>query len=130
MFQRQPFADVKAMHVAADEIWWSLRPDDWLEAFSKHPRIGQKSDDAWSSQEQRGMATARSETADEMARLNTEYNSRFGFTFIVCAEGKNAEQMLLLLRSRLQNARQEEIYLAALEQARITHLRLEKLLAE
>lgn len=130
MFERQPFADTKAMHVTADEMWWSLGPSDWLEAFSKHPRIGQQSGAKWSSQEQSGMATAGKETVEEIARLNTEYDSKFGFTFIVCATGRDADEMLRLLRSRLSNSRQEEIYIAALEQARITHLRLDKLLAE
>jgi OHCU decarboxylase len=130
MFSRQPFSDSDAMHAAADEIWWSLKVEDWLEAFSKHPRIGQQSAAKWSAQEQSGMSQAAIETAIEMQRLNTEYFAKFDFIFIVCATGKSAAEMLDLLRTRITNSREEEIRIAAAEQAKITHLRLDKLLAE
>jgi 2-oxo-4-hydroxy-4-carboxy-5-ureidoimidazoline decarboxylase len=130
MLRRQPFGDHNAMHLAADEIWWSLRPEDWLEAFSKHPRIGEPSDAKWSSQEQQGMVEADSETTAEVGRLNSEYYTKFGFIFIVCASGKSAYQMLQLMRSRIGNAREQEIRLAAVEQAKITHLRLDKLISQ
>lgn len=60
--------------------------------------------------------------------LNDAYLDRFGFIFIVCATGKTAEEMLALLEARLPNTRAAEIENAAREQAKITHLRLEKLL--
>lgn len=115
------------MHEAADEIWWSLTTEDWVQAFSKHPKIGQKSTEKWSSDEQSGMSQATDRTAQEMARLNADYDARFGFIFIVCATGKSAQEMLKLLQSRLHNSREEEIRNAAAEQAKITHLRLDKL---
>lgn len=127
MFARQPFADRPSMHQAADDIWWSLTPEDWLDAISKHPKIGEKSSARWSAQEQSGMSHPAFETAQEMARLNAEYDARFGFIFIVCATGKSADEMLQLLRTRLANTREEEIRNAATEQAKITHLRLDKL---
>ena len=49
------------------------------------------------------------------------------FIFIVCATGKSAEEMLVLLNERLQNNPVEEIKIAMDEQIRITKLRLEKL---
>ena len=130
MFERQPFTDADSVYAAADEIWWSLTPDDWLEAFAKHPRIGQKSSAKWTSQEQSGMANAAEETAAEIARLNAEYDAKYGFIFIVCASGKTADEMLKILRTRINNSRDEEIRIAAAEQAKITHLRLVKLFAE
>ncbi|MEC8897924.1 MAG: 2-oxo-4-hydroxy-4-carboxy-5-ureidoimidazoline decarboxylase, partial [Pseudomonadota bacterium] len=50
------------------------------------------------------------------------------FIFIVCATGKSAPEMLELLEQRLCNTRAEELQNAAQEQAKITELRLEKLL--
>ena len=55
--------------------------------------------------------------------------ARFGFIFIVCATGKSAAEMLALLRARLDNDPDDELRIAAAEQAKITRLRLEKLLA-
>ena len=59
---------------------------------------------------------------------NDAYLHKFGFIFIVCATGKSAQEMLDLLESRLPNSRAEELENAAREQAKITELRLEKLL--
>ncbi len=76
------------------------------------------------------MSQAAAATAQEMARLNSEYESKFGFIFIVCATGKSADEMLHILQNRINNARDEEIRIAAAEQAKITHLRLDKLLKQ
>ncbi len=48
----------------------------------------------------------------------------------MCASGRSAESMLADLRQRLRNSRGEEIRIAAEEQAKITRLRLQKLLGE
>jgi OHCU decarboxylase len=40
MADRRPFASLAQIVEAADEIWWALAREDWLEAFSFHPRIG------------------------------------------------------------------------------------------
>ena len=47
----------------------------------------------------------------------------------MCATGKTAPEMLALLRERLANDPSDELRIAAGEQAKITRLRLEKLLA-
>jgi OHCU decarboxylase len=127
MFARQPFATSEEMHKAADEVWWSLTPEDWLEAFAAHPMIGERSTACWSAQEQSGMSVAAENTARELERLNAEYAERFGFIFIICATGKSADEMLEALRMRLKNSYGDELRIAAAEQAKITHLRLDKL---
>lgn len=50
--------------------------------------------------------------------------------YIVCATGKSAEEMLGILKSRLNNTPEEELINGAAEQNKITHLRLDKLLTE
>ena len=64
----------------------------------------------------------------DLEAANQEYLSRFGYIFIVCASGKNAEEMLAILRSRLSNTPEVEIRVAVEEQNKITRLRLERLL--
>ncbi len=63
-----------------------------------------------------------------LADGNREYEERFGHIFLVCATGKSGEEMLAILHERLGNDREAELRLAAEEQRKITHLRLEKLL--
>ena len=63
-----------------------------------------------------------------MAQLNREYEEKFGHIFIVCATGKTSEEMLANLRDRFNNDPSEELRIAAGEQAKITRLRLNKLI--
>jgi allantoicase len=122
----RPFRDRADLVKMSDGIWWSLAPEDWLEAFRAHPRIGEKGG-RWSEQEQSGARGARPEILAELVEANRRYESRFGHIFIVCATGKSAEEMLALLRTRLNNEPAAELGVAAAEQAKITRLRLEKL---
>ncbi|MDQ6700116.1 MAG: 2-oxo-4-hydroxy-4-carboxy-5-ureidoimidazoline decarboxylase [Acidobacteriota bacterium] len=114
---------------AAARIWWSLEPADWLEAFAAHPKIGENSESKWSQQEQAGASGASNEILAELRDANRAYAQKFGYIFIVCATGKTAEEMLALLTQRMDNDPEAELRIAAAEQLRITHLRLEKLLA-
>lgn len=136
MEARRPFGDREALLRAADEVWWARGEDDWLEAFRSHPRIGETKaaagqtdrERAWSAGEQSGMASAGEATRAALAAGNREYEARFGYIYIVCATGRGPDEMLALLRQRLDSTPQDELRTAAAEQARITRLRLEKLL--
>ena len=136
MTAARPFANNDALFAKADELWWSLSAEDWLEAFRAHPKIGEKKAAtaqseqarAWSAQEQSGIADASSQMKDEFERLNREYEDRFGFIFIVCASGRSSEVIRSILNSRIDNDRDTELRIAAEEQRKITRLRLEKLL--
>jgi OHCU decarboxylase len=138
MIAERPFSSLADLNDAAERIWWSLSVDDWLEAFRSHPKIGEKKAETstgaaaqkWSEQEQASVAVASAKTLGSLAELNAEYYSRFGFIFIVCASGKSSDEMLSLLRARLENDREKELHIAAAEQAKITGLRLEKLLRQ
>jgi OHCU decarboxylase len=136
MTKKRPHRDLDVLCKAADRVWWSLRREDWLEAFSRHPKIGERaaakpSDghaQEWSQQEQSAASGARQDVLAELTEANRAYFERFGYIFIVCATGKTSEEMLALLKQRLQNDPNAELRIVAEEQRRITRLRLEKLL--
>ena len=133
MVATRPIATVMDLQLAADRIWVTMQEPDWMEAFACHPRIGdrkaphasQKSI-AWSRQEQSSAASAPGQTLSELAAGNTLYEQRFGFTYIVCATGKTAEEMLAILNRRLANDRTAELHEAAEQQRQITQIRLRK----
>lgn len=136
MAQRRPFGSEAELLTAAEEIWQNLAPEDWREAFLHHPKIGDlaglrakfASTRQWSEGEQAGVAGAAEEILHALAQGNEAYERKFGFIFIVCATGKSAEEMLALLQQRLPNEPELELKIAAAEQAKITKIRLEKLL--
>jgi OHCU decarboxylase len=134
MAARRPFAGLNDLHEAADSIWQDLEPADWLEAFGRHPQIGEKaalgseSSRRWAEGEQTGARVAAENVKTKLAEENRAYREKFGYIFIVCATGKSAEEMLALLEQRLQNDSAHELHIAAEQQRLITRLRLEKLL--
>jgi OHCU decarboxylase len=136
MAAERPFISMNSLLDSADRIWRELEPHDWLEAFHSHPKIGEKKAAAttsieaakWSEEEQAGTRDSAQETMKALAELNGEYHKKFGFIFIVSASGKSSEEMLAILRDRLGNDPETELSVAAAEQAKITELRLKKLI--
>lgn len=136
MLERRPFGDDERLYAAAEEIWWQLAGDDWLEAFSHHPRIGDRCLEVerfaatrdLSRREQSGTAAASPEVLEALHEGNRAYEERFGHVFLICATGKSAGEMLAALEERLGNDPETELRVAAAEQAKILRLRLEKLI--
>lgn len=132
----RPFHTKQALMDAAADVWQALAPHDWLQAFAAHPRIGASLEigssraASWSAGEQAGMTSASATLRRELDQLNDEYESRFGHRFIVCATGLSAEEMLSKLKARIAGDPSHELTIAAAEQAGITELRLNKMLAE
>ena len=135
MADLRPFDSEDRLLEAADAAWAGLADSDWLEAFASHPRIGDlgelrarfASTAAWAAGEQSGVSHADEATLRALAEGNREYEARFGHTFIVCATGKTAEEMLSLLRRRLGNDSEAERAVASREQAKIARIRARKL---
>jgi len=137
MVKLRPFQSQDELKKMAADIWMNCEKDDYLEAFSHHPRIGDlKTLKAkfgttrdWASQEQGGVATAEEKTLEELAGANNQYLEKFGYIFIVCATGKSAGEMLGILGKRLNNDPDQELQIAIGEQLKITLIRLNKLLS-
>src|ERR1700676_745342 len=131
---RRPLADEVALLGASNEVWRSLPRHDWMEAFRRHPRIGESRAEQspparsveWSSQEQLVVTDAGAAAKSALAEANQEYERRFNRIFIVCATGKSAAEILEILRRRLNNDAETELHEAAEQQRQITELRLRK----
>lgn len=137
LLDKFPLTSIDELKNASDKIWFSLSETDWKESFTNHPKIGDvnslkkkfASTANWASDEQAGVQSAEEQTLIELKKDNDEHKKKFGYTFIVCASGKSAGELLSLLKARLKNSPQEEIKIAMQEQNKITHLRIDKLFA-
>jgi OHCU decarboxylase len=137
MIALRPIASIVELSEAADRIWRTMDEADWLEAFACHPRIGERKaapataqSTAWSRVEQASTESATERLLAELAEGNEIYEQRFGVTYIVCATGKSAEEMLEILNHRLARDRATELREAAEQQRQITQIRLGKWLVE
>ena len=141
--RQRPVMSEAMLLAAADNIWRNLTEADWMEALESHPRIGElpkaeaKAEEApaarserWSAEEQSQAGMAPESVKITLREANRDYEKRFGRTFIVCATGKSAAEILEILQKRLKNDPCTELLEAAAEQRQITHIRLQRWLAE
>ena len=130
-----PVEDLVDLEECAEEKWYQCSEQDWKEAFQQHPKIGDinslkqkySATKTWAEGEQAGVSTASEEVLQKLSERNNKYQEKFGYIFIVCATGKTAGEILVMLEDRLPNSPEEEIKIAAEEQNKITKIRIEKL---
>jgi 2-oxo-4-hydroxy-4-carboxy-5-ureidoimidazoline decarboxylase len=135
MITRRPFGSRAGLLTAAAEEWNALGPSDWHQAFSQHPKMGDRESlrerfpttHQLSAREQAGLSGASEPMLHALVDANRRYEERFGYIFIVCATGKSVEEMLTLLYERLPNDETTELRVAAMEQEKITAIRLDGL---
>jgi 2-oxo-4-hydroxy-4-carboxy-5-ureidoimidazoline decarboxylase len=137
VMRARPWHDRAGLMSAAAAAWRALEPGELAAAVARHPRLGgtqaavelSARERRWSAAEQAGAGAADEAARDALASGNVEYERRFGHTFILCAAGRSASDMLAALRARLANDPATELAVTGAELWQITLSRLEKLLA-
>ncbi len=137
MVENRPYHTEEELIKRAASAWYNdCSIEDYKEAFSGHPKIGDIkslkekfiSTADWAGNEQSKVNNASNELLEALANINQEYESKFGYIFIVSASGKNASELLEIAKTRLLNQVDDEIYVAMNEQHKITVIRLVKLI--
>ena len=92
-----------------------------------HPRIGASVGmSARSAAEQRATETTAAATLQQLDKLNTKYERRFGFRFVVFVAGRSRSEIVPVLRSRLARTRDEELATGLEEFLAIARDRMER----
>lgn len=125
-----PFDDAGTLIEHAERVLAGLSETDVDAALSGHPRIGDRPDNASSAREQAAVTTAGDEFRAQLALRNAEYENRFGHVYLVCASGRSAPELLVILTERLGNDPVTERRVMRAELAKINRLRLERLFTE
>jgi 2-oxo-4-hydroxy-4-carboxy-5-ureidoimidazoline decarboxylase len=133
MARERPCPDVTAVLDTSDRVLRGLEWADLRTALDAHPRIGERirregTEADWSRREQSGAQGADGATARALVEANEAYEERFGHVFLIFATGRSAGEMLAAARERLQNDDVAERAVVRAELAKITRLRLERLL--
>jgi 2-oxo-4-hydroxy-4-carboxy-5-ureidoimidazoline decarboxylase len=125
----RPFLSIEELLASSDTAVAGLTPADLEEALAGHPRIGERrAADERSRREQAGVLGADAATIEALADGNEEYERRFGHIYLVCATGRNAADLLSLLRERLGNDPETEWGVVRRELGKINRIRLASLL--
>jgi 2-oxo-4-hydroxy-4-carboxy-5-ureidoimidazoline decarboxylase len=123
----RPYRSREQLQESAETL---LTEADAMDGLAGHPRIGERDDrlDDRSRSEQGGVLGAPADVLAALARENAAYERRFGHVYLVCASGRGAEELLGVLRSRLENSARDERGVVRAEVAAINRLRLDRLL--
>jgi 2-oxo-4-hydroxy-4-carboxy--5-ureidoimidazoline (OHCU) decarboxylase len=92
----------------APRIARELSEAEKLEALNAHPAIGARTGLSARSAAEQG-DEADPDVLAELARLNHDYEKRFGFRFVVFVNRRPKSEILEVLRSRIGRAREEEL---------------------
>ena len=92
----------------AREVIATLTEEEKLEALNAHPAIGARTGLSARSIAEQG-DDADADTLAELARLNAEYERRFGFRFVVFVNRRPKAEILEVLRARLDRTRAQEL---------------------
>jgi len=92
----------------AREIAAGLTDEEKLEALNAHPAIGARVGLSARSAAEQG-DDADPEVLAELARLNAEYEEKFGFRFVVFVDRRPKAEILEVLRGRIDRLREEEL---------------------
>jgi 2-oxo-4-hydroxy-4-carboxy--5-ureidoimidazoline (OHCU) decarboxylase len=101
----------------AREIVAELSDDEKRAVLDAHPPIGGAATSERSRREQ-GTDDDPAVLA-ELAQLNTAYEQKFGFRFVVFVNGRLRREIMPVLRERMQRSREEELATAVDELVQI-----------
>ena len=90
------------------EVVAGLTFDEKRDVLAAHPAIGQKIGLSARSASEQG-TDADPTVLDELARLNAEYEARYGFRFVVFVNHRRKTEILEILKSRIDNPTDAEL---------------------
>lgn len=91
----------------AREVAGTLTDDEQKEVLDAHPAIGSKPTSARSAREQG--TDDDPEVLAELAELNSAYEQKFGFRFVVFVNGRPRREIVPVLRERIERTREQEL---------------------
>lgn len=136
-FNKRPFVDIDQLHEAMVNVVQHASNDKQLALLCAHPELAgqeaQKGELTNASTGEQSSAGLHALSNDEMARiaqLNTQYQQKFGFPFIIAVRNHTKQSIFEQWERRLMNDHDAELT-ACLEQVySIARIRLEMLLQE
>jgi 2-oxo-4-hydroxy-4-carboxy--5-ureidoimidazoline (OHCU) decarboxylase len=102
---RGPYQSPEQVIAAMRAVAPSLTDEEKIATLNGHPRIGE-------NPERLSARSLREQGADvlpELAKLNAEYERRFGFRFVVFVNRRPKSEIVEVLRQRLTRSRDQEI---------------------
>jgi OHCU decarboxylase len=137
---QRPFTSLAALKLALQEAVTQASEDEQLSLLRAHPELagkaaiaGELTAESTGEQAASGLDRCSPEEFASLHRLNTAYNAKFGFPFILAVKGPTGKGLTRLaiiatFERRLKHRRQDELQEALRQVHRIAEIRLNALL--
>ena len=134
-YSARPFADVGALHDAMLRVVHSAGRDEQLALIRAHPELAgramvrnEMTPDSTKEQSGAGLASCSPDEYARLVDLNTRYNAKFRFPFILAVKGYDRAGVIAEFERRVERDADAEFAEALRQIARITRFRLDTLL--
>lgn len=132
VWRHRPFSTIDALHQCMVKVVNQAGHAEKLTLIKAHPELAGKEAQAGtltqaSTQEQLGAGLDQC-SPDELVRLrslNSQYMGKFGFPFIIAVKGRDRNQIMEAMESRLAHSHQTEFQTCLDEIAQIARFRLD-----
>lgn len=131
--EERPFGSRAELEQAMRDAVLTASRDRQLELLRAHPRLGtrlQLTSYSQAEQSGAGIASATDGDRETLARLNRDYEDKFGFPFILAVRGATLPVILESCRTRVGHDAATEFDEALRQVLRIAHFRLADLVHE
>ena len=131
VFRQKPFKNSNDLIDKMINIFNKCSKEKIIEIFNLHPKLAiEKKLTNFSSKEQSGaqLDQCSKEELLEFDKLNSNYEKKFNFPFIIAVKGKNKNDILTNFRTRIDNNYEVEFNEAKIQVMKIALLRLEEIL--
>jgi 2-oxo-4-hydroxy-4-carboxy-5-ureidoimidazoline decarboxylase len=130
-WHKRPFASREQLYRTLCTIMYDAPVAQQVELLRAHPDLvgraalaGTLSPSSTDEQAAAGLDGLSPAEVATFTKLNAAYTQRFGFPFVICARENKKESILAGFATRLQQSREQEIFAALTEVAKICTLRL------
>ncbi len=128
-----PFSTLEQLHDAMQQAVRQAASEQQLALVQAHPmlgtaKLGTLTPSSLAEQSGAKLDQLSAQEKAEFARLNTAYQQRFNFPFIIAVAGRTREDILEAMRERLANSREQEFEKCLQEIGQIAKHRLRNLL--
>ena len=130
LFELKPFKNKDDLINKMIKIYESSSKDEILNILRSHPKLAvEKKLTEYSNQEQSraNLKNCTQEEFDEFTKLNSEYEKKFGFPFIMAVKGKDKIDILNNFRQRINNNIEFEFEESKKQVKKIALFRLDEL---
>ncbi|KAM4797017.1 putative 2-oxo-4-hydroxy-4-carboxy-5-ureidoimidazoline decarboxylase [Rhinophrynus dorsalis] len=131
IWSKLPFSSVADLENCVYEFIDSLPPSGKEGILRCHPDLagremmsGTLTAESQREQDQAGLTSLSPTERESLNLLNSQYKTKFGFPFVICAKMSDRSKIMQELSSRIKNERSIELHNGIDEVKKICHLRV------